>query len=50
MIATNKAWTAARERKPTRTIGQSARDPEAGFDIAYYGDLATSAGAAASRS
>jgi glc operon protein GlcG len=38
VIATNKAWTAARERKPTRTIGQSARDPETGFDIAYYGD------------
>jgi glc operon protein GlcG len=36
--ATNKAWTAARERTPTRTIGQSARDPEAGFDMAYYGD------------
>ena len=38
MIATNKAWTAARERKPTRTIGQAARDAETGFDIAYYGD------------
>jgi glc operon protein GlcG len=38
LIAANKAWTAARERKPTRTIGQSARDAETGFDIAYYGD------------
>ena len=38
VIATNKAWTAARERKPTRTIGQSARDAGTGFDIAYYGD------------
>jgi len=38
VIATNKAWTAARERKPTRAIGQSARDAETGFDIAYYGD------------
>lgn len=37
-IAANKAWTAARERTPTREIGQSARDAETGFDIAYYGD------------
>lgn len=37
-IAANKAFTAARERKPTREIGQAARDPETGFDIAYYGD------------
>jgi glc operon protein GlcG len=38
VIATNKAWTAARERKPTREVGQSARHPQDGFDIAYYGD------------
>ena len=38
VIATNKAWTAARERKPTREIGQTARDPQDGFDLAYYGD------------
>jgi glc operon protein GlcG len=37
-IATNKAWTAARERKPTRDLGQSARHPDTGFDMAYYGD------------
>jgi glc operon protein GlcG len=37
-IAANKAYTAARDRKPTRQIGQSLRDPEKGFDIAYYGD------------
>ncbi len=37
-IAANKAWTAARERKPSREIGQKVRDPEKGFDIAYYGD------------
>ena len=37
-IATNKAWTAARERKQTRDIGQASRDPQSGFDIAYYGD------------
>ena len=38
IIATNKAFTAARERKPTREIGQSSRDPREGFDMAYYGD------------
>ena len=37
-IAMNKAWTAARERKPTREIGEKARHPEKGFDIAYFGD------------
>ena len=36
--AINKAWTAAREGKPSREIGQSARDPKNGFDMAYYGD------------
>ena len=38
VIATNKAWTAARERKPSREIGQAARDPKTGFDVAYFGD------------
>jgi len=38
LIATNKAWTAARERKPSRQIGQEARHPQTGFDVAYYGD------------
>jgi glc operon protein GlcG len=38
VIATNKAWTAARERQPTRELGQAARDPVNGFDMAYYGD------------
>ena len=38
VIATNKAWTAARERMPTRELGQTARDPIDGFDMAYYGD------------
>ncbi len=37
-IATNKAYTAARERKPSREIGQAIRHPEKGFDIAYFGD------------
>ncbi|CAG0930393.1 hypothetical protein TFLX_01710 [Thermoflexales bacterium] len=38
VIAANKAWTAARERKPSREIGQAARDPVNGFDLAYFGD------------
>ncbi len=38
VIAANKAWTAARERMPTRELGQTARDPVTGFDMAYYGD------------
>ena len=38
LIASNKAWTAARERKPSKEIGQRVRDPEHGFDIAYFGD------------
>ena len=38
LIATNKAWTAARERRPTRDIGQSARDAHTGFDMAFFGD------------
>jgi glc operon protein GlcG len=37
-IAINKAWTAARERKPTREIGDKIKHPEKGHDIAYYGD------------
>jgi glc operon protein GlcG len=37
-IAMNKAWTAARERKPTREIGEKIKHPEKGHDIAYYGD------------
>jgi glc operon protein GlcG len=38
LIAMNKAFTAARERKPTRQIGEASRDPVKGFDIAYFGD------------
>ncbi|HXM63136.1 MAG TPA: heme-binding protein [Terriglobales bacterium] len=37
-VAANKAWTAARERKPTKEIGEKVRHPEKGHDIAYYGD------------
>jgi glc operon protein GlcG len=38
VIAANKAWTAARERRPSFEIGRAARNPETGFDIGYYGD------------
>jgi len=37
-VAANKAWTAARERKSTREIGEKVKHPEKGFDISYYGD------------
>ena len=37
-IAQNKVWTAARERKTTKEIGQKVKHPERGHDIAYYGD------------
>jgi glc operon protein GlcG len=35
-IATNKAFTAARLRRPTREVGATLR--ERGTDIAFYGD------------
>jgi glc operon protein GlcG len=38
LIAANKAWTAARERKPSVEIGRAARNPETGFELANYGD------------
>jgi glc operon protein GlcG len=38
VIAMNKAWTAARERKPTKEIGDKVKHPEKGHDISYYGD------------
>ncbi|NJM40842.1 MAG: heme-binding protein [Anaerolineae bacterium] len=37
-IACNKAFTAAREQKPSREVGQRVRDPEKGHDISYLGD------------
>ena len=36
--AANKAWTAARERKSSKELGQAARDPVDGFDMAYFAD------------
>ena len=37
-VAGNKAFTAARARKPSFDVGAKVRHPDAGFDIAYYGD------------
>ena len=37
-IAQNKAWTAARERKPTKEVGEKVKHPEKGHDISYYSD------------
>jgi glc operon protein GlcG len=37
-VAANKAFTAARERRPSFEIGREARHQERGFDIAYYAD------------
>lgn len=37
-VATNKAYTAVRLRRPSALVGQRSRDPEHGFDISYYGD------------
>lgn len=37
-IAMNKAYSAARERKPSKEIGNAARNPDKGFDIGYFGD------------
>ena len=38
LIATNKAWTSAREGKTTKVIGTAARDPKTGFDVGFFGD------------
>jgi glc operon protein GlcG len=38
VIAMNKAWTAARERRPSYEIGRAARHADTGFDMAYFGD------------
>ena len=38
LIAINKAFTAARERRPTYEIGLRSRNTETAFDISYYGD------------
>jgi glc operon protein GlcG len=37
-VAMNKAYTAAREVKPSSEIGAKMRDPQKGYSIAYFGD------------
>jgi len=37
-VATNKAFTAARLKRPSSVIGRNARHPETGFNISYYSD------------
>jgi glc operon protein GlcG len=37
-IAQKKAFTAAREARPSKDIGAMVRHPEHGFDIGYFGD------------
>ena len=37
-VGMNKAFTAAREGKPTLEIGAKMRDPQKGYAIAYFGD------------
>jgi glc operon protein GlcG len=37
-VAMNKAFTAAREGKPSSDIGAKMRDPQKGYSIAYFGD------------
>lgn len=37
-IAQHKAFTAAREGRPSKAVGERIRDPEKGHDIAYFGD------------
>jgi glc operon protein GlcG len=37
-IAQNKAFTAARERRPSKEIGQASRHPTDGFDLRNFGD------------
>ena len=38
VIAMNKAYSAARERKPSKEIGNASRHPEKGFEMNYFGD------------
>lgn len=38
-IAMGKAYTAARERKPSREVGEKSRDPERGFPMTNFGEL-----------
>lgn len=37
-IAQNKAFTAARLKRTSKSVGDRVRDPEKGHDVAYLGD------------
>jgi glc operon protein GlcG len=37
-IATNKAFSAVRARRPSKDIGTKVRSADQGFDISYFGD------------
>jgi glc operon protein GlcG len=37
-IATNKAFSAVRARRPSKDIGTKVRSADQGFDITYFGD------------
>jgi len=37
-VAINKAYTAARMRRPSRAIGEAIRDPGRGVSASFYGD------------
>lgn len=37
-VATNKAYTAARLRRPSSAVGQKSRSTQEGFDITFFGD------------
>ncbi len=37
-IATNKAYTAARLRRPSGDVGRAVRHAETGYDIGYFSD------------
>ena len=37
-VATSKAFTAARLKRPSSLIGRNVRHPDTGFDIGFYGD------------
>jgi glc operon protein GlcG len=37
-IAANKAYPSARERKPSRAVGEASRDAANGFEMTYFGD------------
>lgn len=42
-LATNKAYTAARLRRPSSALGQKSRSADEGFDIASFGDARVTA-------